>query len=317
MAALERLVFFGTPEFAVPSLEALVAAGRPPVAVVTQPPRPSGRGRRLSEPPVARRARELGLEVRFVERVRAPDFLAEMAALAPDLAVVVAFGQIFPPALLDLPRLGCVNVHASLLPRWRGAAPIAAAIGAGDSETGVTTQRMEAGLDTGPVYAARSTLIGPEENRGELTGRLARLGAELLVETVAALERGTATARPQDAALATWAPKLAGPVALDLAEAAATTARRVRAMTPEPGALLAVGGEALRVLAARAVAESGSTAEPPGTVLGLEGAWLRVAAGGGSVLGLARLQRPGRSPVSGRDYANGARLLPGTRLDRA
>ncbi len=314
MAVLERLVFFGTPEFAVPSLEALVAAGRPPVAVVTQPPRPSGRGRHLTEPPVARRARELGLAVRFAERVRAPEFLAELAALAPDLAVVVAFGQIFPRALLALPRLGCVNLHASLLPRWRGAAPISAAIEAGDAVTGVATQRMEEGLDTGPVYAVRSTPIGPEETRGELTERLARLGAELLIETVVALEAGRAAPREQDPALASWAPKLAGPVALDLAQPAAGLARRVRAATPEPGATLVAGGETLRVLAARALGEEGSCAESPGAVLGVEGDLLRVATGGGSVLGLARLQRPGRGPVSGRDYANGARLAVGGRL---
>jgi methionyl-tRNA formyltransferase len=315
VAAIERLVFFGTPEFAVPSLDALVAAGRAPLAVVTQPPRPAGRGRRLSEPAVARRARELGLPVRFVERVRAAEFLAEMAALAPDLAVVVAFGQIFPRALLELPRLGCVNLHASLLPRWRGAAPIAAAIDAGDAVTGVTTQKMEEGLDTGPVYGALAVEIGPEETLGELTERLARRGAELIVESIAELERGAAAPRAQDDALATYAPKLAGPVALDLRESAARLARRVRAATPEPGATLTAGSETLRVLAARELAPEATVPDAPGTVVGVADGMLRLVAGGGSVLGLARVQRPGRGPVSGRDFANGARLTAGGRLD--
>ncbi len=314
MPFIERLVFFGTPEFAVPSLEALVAAGRPPVLVVTQPPRPAGRGRRLLEPPVAARARELGLAVRFVERVRAPEFLNELEAIAPDLAAVVAFGQIFPRALLELPRLGCVNVHASLLPRWRGAAPIHAALEAGDARTGVSVQQMEAGLDSGPVYAERAVEIDAEETAGELSARLSRLGAELLVETVAALEAGRATSRAQDERRATFAPKLPGPLALDIARPAAELARRVRAASPEPGATLAAGGELLRVLAARALAPEGTTGEAPGRVLGVEGDALRVAAGGGSVLGLNRVQRPGRGPVSGREYANGARLGPGRSL---
>ena len=314
MSVIERLVFFGTPKFAVPSLDALVAAGRPPAWVVTQPPRPAGRGRRALEPPVATRAGELGLAVRFVERVKSPDFLAELAALAPDLATVVAFGQIFPSELLALPRLGCLNLHASLLPRWRGAAPIPAAIAAGDTLTGVSVQRMESALDSGPVYGERAVAIGAEETAGELALRLARLGAELLVETVAALERGEAVARIQDAARVTFAPKLPGPLPLDLASPAAELARRVRAGAPEPGATLAAGGEALRVLAARELAPAGAVAEPPGRVLGVAGEALRVAAGSGSVLGLLRVQRPGRGPVSGRDYANGARLAPGDTL---
>jgi len=314
MPRIERLVFFGTPEFAVPSLEALAAAGRAPTLVVTQPPRPAGRGRRLAEPPVAARARELGLAVRFVERVRAPEFLAELAALAPDLAAVVAFGQIFPRELLELPRLGCLNLHASLLPRWRGAAPIAAAIAAGDARTGVAVQQMETGLDSGPVYAERAVEIGAEETAGELARRLSRLGAQLLVETVAALERGDAVARAQDGSQVTLAPKLPGPLPLDLERPAAELSRRVRAAAPEPGATLAAGGETLRVLAARELAAPGAVAEPPGTVLGVAGEALSIAAGGGSALGLLRVQRPGRGPVTGRDYANGARLAPGRPL---
>jgi methionyl-tRNA formyltransferase len=311
-APIGRLVFFGTPAFAVPALEALVAAGRAPARVVTQPPRPAGRKRRLAEPPVAVRARELGLEVDQPDRVRSPEFLERIATLAPDLAVVVAFGQIFPVALLELPARGCLNVHASLLPRWRGAAPIPAAIAAGDPETGVCVQRMDVGLDTGPVLASRATPIGPDETAGELAGRLARLGAELLLETIVALDRGDVTARPQDDAAATWAPKLGGPVALDLARPAPELAREVRAFEPEPGSFLAAGGENLRVR--RATAASGTTPASPGELVGIAGSSLCVAAGGGSILALELVQRPGGRPVSGRDYANGRRLGAGDRL---
>jgi methionyl-tRNA formyltransferase len=308
---IERWVFFGTPEFAVPALEALVAAGRRPLVVVSQPARPAGRGKRLVEPAVARRARELGLAVAQPAKVRSPEFLDRFRELAPDLAVVVAFGQIFPRALLEQPALGCLNLHASLLPRWRGAAPIAAAIEAGDVETGVSIQWMREGVDTGPVLAERRLAIGPEETAGELSGRLARAGAELLVATLAAIERGETGAREQEDGAASYAPKLAGPVELDLGRDAVALSRIVRARSPEPGATLRWRGESLRVLHAVALPAGGTPVGDPGTVLGVEGDRLRVAAGGASVLALARVQRPGRAPVSGRDFANGARLVAG------
>jgi methionyl-tRNA formyltransferase len=304
-----RIVFFGTPAFAVPSLEALVEAGLAPRLVVTQPARAAGRRGRLAEPPVGRRGRELGLEVEPVERVRAPEFLARLDALEPDLGVVVAFGQIFPPALLDLPRLGCVNLHASLLPRWRGAGPRAAAIAAGDAETGVTVQRMEAGVDTGPVYAARATPIGERETTGELAERLARLGAGLLVEVVAALARGEAVARPQDAARATHAPKLSGVRRLDPSEPAEALARQVRAYGAEPGAALVARGEPLKLL--ETTAGAGTPDAPPGRYLGLREDALTISAGDGTALEIRRAQRPGGRPLSGRDLANGLRLVPG------
>jgi methionyl-tRNA formyltransferase len=312
VSGIERIVFFGTPAFAVPALEALVAVDRRPVLVVTQPPRPAGRGRRLVEAPVGVRARELRLDVEAVARVRAPEFLERLAALAPDLAVVVAFGQIFPRALLDLPRLGCLNVHASLLPRWRGAAPIAAAIAAGDAETGVAVQRMAEGLDTGPVYAARSTPIGADETAGELTPRLAAMGAQLLVDVISRLELGTAVATEQNEAAATHAPKLTGVRDLDLTRSAVELAREVRAYTPEPGVALAMRGERVKVLDARG--GFGGAGSKPGTVLGVAGERLRLAAGEGSALELVRVQRPGGRPVSGRDLANGLRLLAGEAL---
>jgi len=308
---IDRIVFFGTPEFALPSLDALVAAGRRPTLVVSQPARPAGRGRRLVEPPVAERARALGLPVAQPAKVRNEEFLAEIGRLGPDLAVVVAFGQIFPQALLDLPRLGCLNVHASLLPRWRGAAPVAAAIAAGDAETGVAIQQMEAGLDTGPVFAARSTAIGDDEDAGALGLRLAALGAELLLEVVAALERGEAVATPQPGAGATYAPKLVGVRFLDPTAPAKELVRQVRAFNPEPGTALDLRGERLKVLVARAVATSGSP--PPGTVVAVRGDELVVAAGDGA-LALRRVQRPGGRPLSGRELANGLRLTPGDRI---
>jgi methionyl-tRNA formyltransferase len=309
---IRSIVYFGTPAFAVPSLEALVAAGRPPVMVVSQPARPAGRGRRPLEPPVAERARALGLAVTQPERVREPAVIAGLRELEPDLAVVVAFGQIFPESLLALPRLGCVNVHASLLPRWRGAAPIPAAIAAGDAESGVSIQRMELGLDTGPVYAERRTPVGDEENAEELAARLSAIGAELLLEVVESLERGEAGARAQDETRATYAPKLAGVRELDRTRPAAELAREVRAYGTEPGVALVVRGERVKVLEARAIAEP--TAQPRGRVVGVVGAGLRVAAGAATQLELRRVQRAGGRPISGRDLANGLRLGAGDRL---
>jgi len=309
---IERIVYFGTPEFAVPSLEALVAAGRAPALVVSQPARPAGRGRRLSEPPLASRARQLGLSVAQPERVRDEEFLSRLEELRPDLAIVVAFGQIFPRRLLDLPRLGCINVHASLLPRWRGAAPIAAAIAAGDNESGVSIQQMEVGLDSGPVFASRATSIGDDETAGELTGRLAVLGAELLVELLLRLERGEARATPQDASGVCLAPKLRAAPILDPGESAESLARIVRACHPEPGAVLVVRGEKVRVQRARATRGNGS--RPPGTILSIDAGGLRIACGDDSALVLATVQRPGGRPIGGRDLANGLRLRSGDPL---
>jgi len=309
----DRIVFFGTPEFAIPSLDALVAAGRTPILVVSRPARPGGRGRKLIEPPVAARARELGIPVAQPEKVRAPEFLERLRSSTPDLAVVVAFGQIFPRALLELPPAGCVNVHASLLPRWRGAAPIQAAIAAGDAETGVSIQQMAEGLDSGPVYAARRTPIGDDETAGELSQRLARLGAELLLEVLPALEAELLAAAPQDESEVTLAPKLLSPQRLDPARPAAELSRLARAATPEPGAFLETrNGERLKLLRVHAVSER--TAQMPGTVVRIFGEDLAIAAGDGGVLALARVQRAGGRPVSGRDLANGLRLAPGDRF---
>jgi methionyl-tRNA formyltransferase len=319
-SGIDRILFFGTPEFAVPTLAALVAAGRSPVRVITQPARPAGRSSAPQDPPVARWAREHGIEVSQPARVRAPEFLAEAAALAPDVAVVVAFGQIFPPALLDLPRHGCINLHASLLPRWRGASPIQAALAAGDERTGVATMRMDAGLDTGPVLLEEATVIDPAESAEELARRLAALGGPLMVRTLELLERGELAPRPQSAEGATYAPRLSRDSGqVDWTLPARRLHDRLRAYTPWPGVTARLRGEPVKIVAAEPVAPA-APAEPadagagdaaPGTFLGLRDGRLAVACGAGSVLGIAELQRAGKRPQRAADFMNGERLRAG------
>jgi methionyl-tRNA formyltransferase len=322
------LVFFGTPELAVPTLAALVEAGRAPLRVVTQPARPVDRGQRPQEPPVARWAHAHGLTVLQPARVRQPDFLAELRPLGLAVAVVVAFGQIFPAELLHLPAHGCLNLHASLLPRHRGAAPIQAAIAAGDTCTGVTIMQMEEGLDSGPVLLQEETPIGPEETAGDLGRRLAVLGARLMLDTLDRLERGTLAAQPQDAALATYAPRLTRASGrVDWSRPAIDLANQLRAFTPWPGLNAELRGGPVKLLRAAPLATPAAPpasahaggidpASPPaaGTFLRLTPAGLAVACGGGTVLALAELQRPGRRAQRGADFANGERLRPGDRF---
>jgi methionyl-tRNA formyltransferase len=318
--AIDRLVFFGTPEFAVPTLDALVAAGRRPLAVVTQPARPVGRGRRVEEPLVAQRARELGLSVLQPERVREEGFLAELAALRPQVAVVVAFGQIFPRALLDIPApYGCINLHASLLPRWRGAAPIQAAIAAGERVTGVSTMRIEEGLDAGPVLLQAAVEIGGEETAGELSACLARVGADLVLRTLAGMEAGTLVATPQHDEEATYAPRLTRASGrVDWSLTAVALYDRLRAYTPWPGLWATLREEPVKLVAARRtelnVASARAEQEAPGTFLGLAEGRLAIACGGGTVLGVESLQRPGRRALPAAAFANGERLRPGERF---
>lgn len=310
MSRIDRILFFGTPEIAVPTLAALVAAGRAPVLVVTQPSRPVGRGRQPQDPPVARWAREHGLEVAQPERVRHPEFLERAAALNPDVAVVVAFGQIFPRALLDLPRLGCINLHASLLPRWRGASPIQAAVAAGDATTGIATMRMEEGLDTGPVLLLEETPIGPDETAGELAVRLGEMGGGLVVRTLELLEKGGIEPRPQSAEGVTYAPRLTRDSGrVDWTLTAREIHDRLRGYTPWPGLTAELRGEPVKITAARVL--DGSDPAAPGTLLGLRDGLLAVACGGGTVLGLAEAQRPGKRPLRAADFVNGERLRPG------
>lgn len=299
-----RIVFMGTPDFAVPTLDALVDAGHEVALVVAQPDKPAGRGQQLRSPPVALRARALGLPLAQPKALRSGPFPERFAAVRPDVAVVVAYGRILPPALLAVPAQGCVNVHASLLPRWRGAAPIQAALLAGDPVTGVCTQRMEEGLDTGPVYLCRETPIGPRETAGELHDRLARLSAEVAVATL----REWPAPTPQDEARATWAPLVSKEDGrVDLARPAVEVDRRVRAMTPWPGGWLDTPQGPFKLLDVRPCAGSGA----PGTVLSVRP--LVVACGEGA-LELVTVQPAGRRAVGGSDHANGARLRPGDPL---
>jgi methionyl-tRNA formyltransferase len=313
MPAAARVAFFGTPEFALPTLAALVESGRPPAIVVTRPARPAGRGRQMQEPPVARWARRHGLPVAQPRRVGDPEFLAALRALDPEVAVVAAFGQIFPRSLLAVPRLGCVNLHGSLLPRWRGAGPVAAAIAAGDPVTGVTTMLMEEALDSGPILLQEEARIGQRETAAELGARLAALGGPLVVRTLEALERGAIQPRPQDESQASYAPRLQRADArADWAAPAAALDRRLRAQTPWPGLESTLRGAPVKFLRARPAPRPADGA--PGEILGLDDSAIRVACGDGSALLVEELQRPGRRALSGSDFWNGERLRPGERL---
>nr|WP_213393931.1 methionyl-tRNA formyltransferase [Yoonia sp.] len=257
-----RIIFMGTPEFSVPVLDALVAAGHDIAAVYTQPPRPAGRGKKDRPQAVHLRALELGLPVRHPVSLRNPQAQAEFADLNADIAVVVAYGLILPQAVLDAPRLGCLNIHASLLPRWRGAAPIHRAIMAGDAQTGVCIMQMEAGLDTGPVLLREATGIAPDDTTGALHDRLSAMGALLVVEALRRLP--DLTREPQPAEGVTYAAKIDKAEArVDWAQPAASVARQINGLSPFPGAWCDVAGERVKLLGA--VEAQGDAA--PGTVL--------------------------------------------------
>lgn len=316
MPALERLVFFGTPEFAVPTLAALVEAGRAPLSVVTQPSKPAGRGQRLEDPPVARWAREHGLDVVQPRRVRDPELLAAMRELRPDVAIVVAFGQIFPRELLDIPPHGCINLHGSLLPKYRGASPIQAAVAAGETRTGVTTMLMEEGLDSGPILLEEETEIGPEETAGELSRRLSEMGGRLVVRTLDALERGAVAPRPQPAEGITYAPRLTRESGrADWSLSARELSDRLRAFTPWPGMAASLKGQPVKIVRARPLPGAEGDSREPGTLLGVRDGLLAVACGDGTVLGVSELQRPGKRALRAADFVNGERLRAGERFD--
>jgi methionyl-tRNA formyltransferase len=300
-----RLVFCGTPDFAVPALDALAAAGHAVAAVYTQPDRPAGRGRQLQATPVAQRATALGLPVRKPARL-VGDEIAALQALAPDALVVVAYGLILSEAALAVPRLGCFNIHASLLPRWRGAAPIQRAILAGDAESGVTIMRMDAGLDTGPMLLRESLPIGPAMTAGELHDALAPVGARLIVRALEQLAAGAAREEPQPADGVTYAKKITKEEArLDWSLPAAELARRVRGYNPAPMAWAELDGARVRVLRARADAQlPGMTA---GTIVGAGADGIRVATGAGALV-VTELQFPGGKPVTAAQAAAGHAL---------
>jgi len=290
-----RLVFAGTPEFAAEHLQALLAAGLQPVAVYTQPDRPAGRGQKPTPSPVKRLALQHGIPVLQPATLRDPAAQAELAALEPELMLVVAYGLILPQAVLDIPRLGCVNSHASLLPRWRGAAPIQRAIEAGDAESGVTVMRMEAGLDTGPMLLKVSTPIHADDTGGSLHDRLAGLGAAALVEAVGRLAADDLPGEVQDDALASYARKLNKDEArLDWSLPASELERQIRAFNPWPVCHSSLSGTPLKVFDA-AVAEGEKGA--PGTILAAGREGLTVACGEGA-LRLTRVQLPGGKPLA-------------------
>ena len=301
-----RVVFMGTPEFAVPSLRALLA-GHDVRLVISRPDRPAGRGMSLRRSPVANTAEAAGVEVELPESPRAPDVLERVRQAQPEVLVVAAYGRILPPELLELAPHGGLNVHASLLPRWRGASPIPAAILAGDAETGVSIMRMDAGLDTGPVLLQRTTPIKSDETAGELSARLAELGADALSEGLELLARGEAVFTPQAGDSVT----MAGPVRkqdgdLDWAREAAYIERATRAFDPWPGVRLEVAGEPVRVLRAHALPAwaAGDDGRPPGTILETDGKGIVVMAGDRPVR-LEAVQAPGKRAMPAADYARG------------
>lgn len=299
-----RLVFAGTPEFAVPSLAATLASKHAVVGVWTQPDRPAGRGRHLAESPVKQVAKRHDVPVFQPANLKTPEAQAELAALKPDLMIVVAYGLILPKPVLAIPRFGCWNVHASLLPRWRGAAPIQRAIEAGDSETGVCLMQMEAGLDTGPVLLRLPTPIAPGETGGSLHDRLAALGAQVLKDGLTLRSLGIRPVpEPQPEDGVTYARKLEKAEALlDPGQPAPVLERKVRAFSPWPIAEIDLAGERVRVHAAMAIAGDGSTAEPGQVVAaGPEGIVLATADGN---LRITRLQRPGGRVIDAVDYLN-------------
>lgn len=324
MSAIEssplRIAFAGTPDFAVPALNALLASHHTVAGVLTQPDRPKGRGRQIAFSPVKRVALDRVLPLSQPQTLKTEAGRVELAGWQPDVLVVVAYGLILPPAVLDLPRLGCINIHGSLLPRWRGAAPIQRAILAGDVQTGVTIMRMDAGLDTGPVLLQRQMTIDPHDTAASLQKRLAAMGASALLEALQGVAHNTAHATPQPREGITHAPKIDKSEALiNWSHDALTIERQVRAFNPWPVAETRLEGEQVRIYGAHLDAGDDShsvdgdhPAEEPGRIVAVRDDALVVACGRGW-LALTELQRPGRRPISAREFTN-RRALAGHRL---
>ena len=309
-----RIVFLGAGSFAIPCFEALLDAGHDVPALVTQPDRERGRGQALAPPPVKPVAERRGVPVLQPRRVREPLAQEALRRLEPELQVVVAFGQILPRSVIDIAPRGTVNVHASLLPRLRGAAPIQWAIATGETETGVTTMLIDEGLDTGPTLLARGAPIGPAETAAELEPRLARLGAEILLETVRGLAEGTLVPSPQDDARATLAPMLKKEEGrIDWTRAAPEIGRRARGFHPWPGAFTVHDGRLLKALRVREEAGAAPDASP-GTVLSVDPEGVVVACGQGTRLRLSEVQPESRRAMLAAAWAQGARIRPGARL---
>jgi methionyl-tRNA formyltransferase len=314
MSAPLRVIFAGTPDFSVPALEGLLTSTHEVVAVYTQPDRPAGRGRRLTASPVKQTAEAAGVPVHQPPSLKDDAAVQQLQELAPDLMVVVAYGLILPQRVLDIPRLGCVNIHASMLPRWRGAAPIQRAIEAGDATSGVAIMRMEAGLDTGPVFLARETSIGPRETGGQLHDRLAVIGAEALLAALPGIADGSLSPQPQDDGCATYAHKIEkSEGAINWHAPAVEIDRKIRAFNPWPVAYTRHGDDVLRVWESELL--PGSATGAPGTVVNASRDGIDVVTGDG-LLRLVRLQPPGKRAMSAGDFLN-ARSLAGAVLGAA
>jgi len=300
------LIFLGTPSFAVPTLERIVAAGHQVIAVFTQPDRPKGRGGMLAAPPVKETASRLGLPVLQPERVRRPEVVEQFKQMNPDAMVVVGYGQIIPQSIIDIPPLGIINVHASLLPKYRGAAPIQWAIANGETRTGVTTMRIDAGLDTGDMLLKWETDIGPDENALDLGERMAKAGAGLLVETLDGLEKGTIRPEPQDNSQATLAPILKKEDGIiDWNWTAAKISNRARGFLPWPGAYSFFRGQLFHIWKAR-VADEPGTGHPGGLVPQKQR--LLVTCGQGTAIDAIEVQIEGRKRMTAQAFLNGHRL---------
>jgi len=305
----------GTPAFACPILEALIARPDPVVGVVCQPDRPRGRGLGVTAPEVKQLAETHGIPVLQPERLRPPAVLDQLSALAPDLIVVAAYGKILPPALLTLPPQGCINVHASLLPRHRGAAPIAWAILAGDAVTGVTIMAMNEGMDEGDILLVRDTPIGADETGGELAARLSALGAQAIGEAIDGRKAGRIRPTPQPATGITMAPRIAREhCRIDWTRPAIELARQIRALAPAPSAFTTLGGRLLK--AHRAAAEAETSSAAPGTVIAAGPSGIAIATGAGT-LRLLEVQLEGRRRLGAAEFVAGSRLAPGTCLGTA
>jgi methionyl-tRNA formyltransferase len=301
-----RLIFLGTPDFAVPTLERVAAAGHDVAAVITQPDRPRGRGQQLEAPPIKVTAQRLGLPVHQPERIRTPEFIGFLAALRPEAMVVVGYGRIIPQTMIDIAPRGIINVHASLLPKYRGAAPVQWAVASGEERTGVTTMRIDAGLDTGDILLQADTPIGPEETAVELSARLAVLGAGLLVETLEELQRGTIAPRPQDHSKATYAPILAKEDGLaDWKMPAGRVHDRVRGFQPWPGCHTRFRGGLLHIWKTSVGDHPAPGA--PGSLHPRKG-HLLVTCGEGTSLELLEVQLEGRKKISAQAFLNGQHL---------
>jgi methionyl-tRNA formyltransferase len=306
-----RTIFMGTPEFALQTLQGLIDAGCNMVGVFTQPDRPKGRGKQLAAPPVKELALQHGIPVYQPLKLRQPEAVADVQALAPDLIVVVAYGQILPKSVLDIPRYGCINVHASLLPKYRGAAPINKAIIDGEATTGITTMYMDVGLDTGDMLVKKSLTIGPQETAGELHDRLALLGREAMDETLRRLCAGTLQREPQEDALSSYAPMMKKEDGhIDWSCSALQVHNKVRGLDPWPGAYTTCNGELLKLASTSVEMGNGGT---PGSVVAANKNGVRIACGEGTLL-VRELQLAGRKRLAAADFLRGCPLAPGTRL---